>query len=246
MNKVKNMINVTVWNEHIQDKTDEDVLKVYPDGINACIAEFLGRDEELNITCATQDQPECGLGNGVLDNTDVLIWWGHCGHEDVPDELVDKIQERITRGMGLIVLHSGHYSKIFRRMMGTTCSLCWRDGDRERLWNIAPNHPITQGIGRYVYLEVEEMYGERFDIPDPDETVFLGWFSGGEVCRSGCVWNRGLGKVFYFQPGHESNPTYHHKDIQKIITNAVHYLAPYKILPEKVDAPWVAPAESEI
>jgi len=239
------MINVTVWNEHIQDK-EPKILEIYPNGMNGCIADFLGKDEELNITCATQDMPECGLGDGVLDNTDVLIWWGHCGHEDVPDEIVDRIQERITRGMGLIVLHSAHYSKIFRRMMGTTCSLSWREGDRERLWNIAPNHPITQGIGRYVYLDVEEMYGERFDIPEPDESIFLGWFGGGEVFRSGCVWNRGLGKVFYFQPGHESNPTYHNKDIQRIITNAVHYLAPISILPQRIDAPNVEPAEDDL
>lgn len=240
------MINVTVWNEHIQDKEDEDVIKVYPDGMNACIAEFLGKEDDIKVTCATLDMPECGLPDDVLENTDVLIWWGHCGHEQVPDELVDKIQKRILRGMGLIVLHSAHYSKIFRRMMGTTCSLKWRDGDRERLWNIAPNHPITKGIGEYIYLPVEEMYGEKFDIPEPDETVFLGWFSGGEVLRSGCCWNRGMGKVFYFQPGHESNPTYHNKDIQTVITNAVRWAAPNIILEKEPEAPWAAPAEDAV
>lgn len=239
------MINVTVWNEHVQDK-EENVLAVYPQGINACLAEFLGEVEDYKVTCADLDMPECGLGNGVLDNTDVLIWWGHVAHEDVPDEIVDKIQERITRGMGLIVLHSGHYSKIFRRMMGTTCSLRWREGDRERVWNIAPNHPITQGIGDYFYLEAEEMYGERFDIPEPDETIFLGWFGGGEVFRSGCCWNRGMGKVFYFQPGHETNPTFHNKDVQTILKNAVRWAAPYKIAEAKIDAPHKEPAEDDL
>lgn len=240
------MINVTVWNEHIQDKVEEAVLKVYPDGMNACIAGFLGEEDDMKITCATQDMPECGLTDDVLENTDVLIWWAHCGHDDVPDELVTKIQERVIRGMGIILLHSAHYSKIFQRLMGTTCSLKWRDGDRERLWNIAPNHPITQGIGEYIYLPVEEMYGERFDIPEPDETVFLGWFSGGEVLRSGCCWNRGMGKVFYFQPGHESNPTYHNKDIQRVIKNAVRWAAPYTILDKKPDAPFAEPAENAV
>lgn len=237
------MINVTVWNEHIQDKDDEKVLAVYPDGINACIAEFLSEVDDYSITCATQDMPECGLGNGVLDNTDVLIWWGHCGHDGVPDELVDKIHDRVLRGMGLIVLHSAHYSKIFRKIMGTSCSLKWRDGDRERLWNIAPNHQITQGIGDFIYLECEEMYGERFDIPEPDETIFLGWFSGGEAFRSGCCWNRGLGKVFYFQPGHEGNPTFHIKDIQTVIKNAVRWAAPYRIQSEPIEAPFAQSPE---
>ena len=152
----------------------------------------LGKNDDINVTCATLDMPECGLKDEVLDNTDVLIWWGHVAHEKVPDEIVEKIHDRILRGMGLIVLHSGHFSKILRKTLGTTCSLKWREGDRERVWNIAPNHPITQGLGEYFYLEHEEMYGERFDVPDPDELVLIGWFGGGEVFRSGCVWNRGL------------------------------------------------------
>jgi len=231
------MINVTVWNEHIQDKDSPNVLAVYPDGMNACIAGFLGEEEDFNVRCATLDQPECGLPDEVLDNTDVLLWWGHCGHSQVPDELVSKIQDRVLRGMGIIILHSAHYSKIFQRLMGTTCSLHWREGDRERLWNINPSHPIAQGIGEFVYIEKEEMYGERFDIPKPDEIVFLGWFGGGEVMRSGCCWYRGLGKVFYFQPGHESNPTYHIPEIQKIIKNAVRWANPAYIQQEPIDAP---------
>lgn len=237
------MINVTVWNEHIQDKSQESVLKVYPDGMNACIAGFLGEEADFNVRCATLDEPECGLPDEVLNNTDVLIWWAHCGHAQVPDELVKKIHDRVLRGMGIILLHSAHYSKIFQSLMGTTCSLCWREGDRERLWNINPSHPIAKGIGNFVYLDVEEMYGERFDIPQPDELVFLGWFGGGEVIRAGCCWNRGLGKVFYFQPGHETNPTYHNKDIQKIIKNAVRWAEPAFIRQEPIDAPHVESPE---
>ena len=233
------MIRVTVWNEHVQDREDEDVRRVYPDTINGCLAEFLGKNEDIEVTQATLDMPECGLGDGVLENTDVLVWWGHVAHERVPDELVERIHDRVLRGMGIIVLHSGHFSKIFRRLMGTTCALSWREGDRERLWNIAPNHPITQGIGSYIDLDIEEMYGERFDIPEPDQTIFLGWFKGGEVFRSGCCWNRGLGKVFYFQPGHEGNPTFYNPDIRRIITNAVRWAAPISILNEEIDAPHV-------
>ena len=179
------------------------------------------------VRTATLAQRRCGLSDEVLDSTDVLIWWGHMAHEKVPDKIVEKIHSRVLAGMGLIVLHSGHHSKIFKKLMGTTCNLRWRDGDRERLWCVNPAHPIAQGIPAHFSLPVEEMYGENFDIPAPDELVFIGWFSGGEVFRSGCCWQRGLGKIFYFQPGHESNPTFHNEYVQRIIINAVRWAAPF-------------------
>ncbi len=230
------MINVTVWHENYHDRTDERTMKMYPGGIHNVIAEFLGREEELSVTTATLDQPDCGLPDEVLENTDVLIWWGHAKHDDVPDELAEKVHNRILRGMGAIFLHSAHMSKPFRLTMGTSCTLKWRDNDRERLWTVMPNHPIAKGVDEYIELEKEEMYGERFDIPQPDELIFLGWFAGGEVFRSGCTWNKGLGKVFYFQPGHETNPSYHNPQIQKIITNAVKWASP-DIIAEKLDCP---------
>lgn len=236
------MINVTIWNEGRHEKESESVAKVYPDGIHNCIAEFLGTDEELNITTATLDDEFNGLPDEVLENTDVLLWWGHMAHDDVPNELVEKIYNRVMRGMGFIALHSAHFSKPFRRLMGTTCSLKWRDGDRERVWCINPSHPIAKGVPENFNIPVEEMYGERFDIPQPDELVFIGWFKGGEVFRSGCCWQRGLGRVFYFQPGHEENPTYYIPEVQLIIKNAVHWVAPEKVVPE-IECPWVESVE---
>ncbi len=236
------MINVTIWNEGRHEKESESVAKVYPNGIHNCIAEFLGADEELNITTATLDDEFNGLPDDVLENTDVLLWWGHMAHDDVPDELVEKIYNRVMRGMGFIALHSAHFSKPFRRLMGTTCSLKWRDGDRERVWCINPSHPIAKGVPENFNIPVEEMYGERFDIPQPEELVFIGWFKGGEVFRSGCCWQRGLGKVFYFQPGHEENPTYYIPEVQLIIKNAVHWAAPEKVVPE-IECPWVESVE---
>lgn len=220
------MIRVTVWNEGVHEKVSKEVAGVYPAGIHGCIKNFLSTQEDLEIRTATLTQRRCGLSDEVLDNTDVLIWWGHMAHDKVPDKLVEKIYNRVLGGMGLVVLHSGHHSKIFKKLMGTTCDLCWRDGDRERIWTVNPAHPIAKGIPEYFNIPVEEMYGERFDIPEPDELVFLGWFSGGEVFRSGCCWQKGLGKVFYFQPGHESNPTFHNEYVQQIIINAVHWAAP--------------------
>ena len=240
------MIKVTVWNENVHEKTSDEVAAVYPAGIHNCIKNFLGKEKDYSIRTATLNQRHCGLSDEVLEDTDVLIWWGHCAHDKVPDKLVDKIYDRVLRGMGLVVLHSGHHSKIFRKLMGTSCNLCWRDGDRERVWTVNPSHPIAQGIPPYFVLPCEEMYGERFDIPEPDQLVFMGWFSGGEVFRSGCCWQKGLGKVFYFQPGHESNPTFHNEYVQRIITNAVRWAAPLNGVAEKLECPHVpvSPEES--
>ena len=219
------MINVVVYNEYVHELEDESIAAVYPNGIHNCIADFLGKNDDIQVRTVTLSSVE-ELTEDVLKETDVLIWWGHCAHEKVPDEISERVYNQVMCGMGFIALHSAHFSKPFRRLMGTTCSLCWREGDRERMWNILPSHPIAQGIGDYFEIPAEEMYGERFDIPTPDELIFLGWFKGGEVFRSGCCWNKGLGKVFYFQPGHESNPTYHIPEVQRIITNAVYWSAP--------------------
>ncbi len=231
------MIRVTVWNEGVHEKTDNEVAGVYPAGIHGCIKNFLSSQEDMEVTTATLAQRRCGLSDDVLENTDVLIWWGHMAHDKVPDKLVEKIHKRVLAGMGLVVLHSGHHSKIFRALMGTTCNLRWRDGDRERIWNINPNHPIAKGIPDHFSLSREEMYGEQFDIPAPDEIIFLGWFAGGEVFRSGCTWTRGLGKIFYFQPGHESNPTFHNEYVQRIIINAIRWANPINPVGEPIPCP---------
>jgi trehalose utilization protein len=217
------MIRVTVWNEFIHEQQDAGVAKIYPKGIHGCIAEFLAVNDDMKVHTATLDEPEHGLTDEVLRNTDVLLWWGHMAHHMVSDEVAHKVQQRVMEGMGLIVLHSGHMSKPFCLLMGTSGSLRWREGDFERLWTVLPRHPIAQGIGDFIEIEEEEMYGECFDVPTPDDLVFIGWFAGGEVMRSGCCWNRGNGKVFYFQPGHEFNPTFHMPQIQHIISNAVRW-----------------------
>jgi len=220
-------INVTVWNEFRHEKSNEAVAKVYPDGMHAVIAKSLSSNADINARTATLDEPEHGLTAEVLGNTDVLTWWGHCAHAEVKDEIVDRIQKRVLEGMGLIVLHSGHFSKIFKRLLGTNCSLKWREvAEKERLWNLEPGHPITEGIGEYIELPNTEMYGERFDIPTPDKLIFVSWFEGGEVFRSGCTWERGHGRIFYFRPGHETYPIFHNEQILKVITNAVRWGAP--------------------
>jgi len=231
-------IRVTVWNEFRHEREEGHKSgKVYPEGLHKVIAEFLSKDEGIAARTATLDEPLHGLSDEVLDNTDVLMWWGHGYHDEVSDEIVKKIQDRILKGMGLIVLHSGHYSKIFRTMMGTSCLLRWRDGDRERVWCCKPSHPIADGIPEYFEIPEEEMYGEFFDIPEPDDLIFMGWFKGGEVFRSGCTFHRGHGKIFYFQPGHEEYPVYYIPEVQKVINNAVHWVNPQHRLDGELFAP---------
>jgi trehalose utilization protein len=214
------MTRVTVWGEFRQERSDEPVRAVYPDGIHEAIASGL-REAGFDVHTATLDEPEHGLTSAVLESTEVLTWWGHEAHDEVEDAIVDRVQQRVLEGMGLIVLHSGHYSKIFRRLMGTSCGLKWREaGERERLWVVDPSHPIAEGLGESFLLEHEEMYGEHFDIPAPDQLVFVSWFQGGEVFRSGCAYQRGRGRVFYFRPGHETYPTYFNADVRRVIANA--------------------------
>lgn len=220
-------VNVTVWNEFRHEKSNEDVKKLYPEGMHKVIADSLEKTGNIKCRLAALDDPEQGLPQEVIESTDVLIWWGHCAHHAVEDELVKRVKKRVLEGMGLIVLHSGHFSKIFTALMGTNCSLKWREvAEKERLWNIEPSHPITQGIGDYIELPNTEMYGERFDIPTPDKLIFISWFEGGEVFRSGCTYQRGHGKIFYFRPGHETYPIYHNEQIIKVIANACHWAAP--------------------
>ena len=221
------MIKVTVWNEFFHEKTEEVVKNIYPEGIHKAIAEFLGKEDDIEVRTATLDDEDCGLTQEILDDTDVLIWWGHVRHDLVPDEIVKRVQAEVLKGMGIIFLHSAHHSKPFKALMGTTCNLCWREsGDFERVWVVDPASPITQGLGKYFEIPHEEMYGERFDIPEPDRLVLLGWYEQGEVFRSGCCFKRGNGKIFYFQPGHESYPTYYIPEVQLVIKNAVRWAKP--------------------
>ena len=227
-------IRVTVWNENFHEQTDADVARNYPQGIHGCIAGFLGR-ADMETQTATLDMPEHGLTDEVLDNTDVLVWWGHMKHGDVSDEVVDKVHRRVLNGMGFIALHSSHASKIFKKLVGTSGSLRWREaGEKEILWVVDPSHPIVDGIGNRIVVPHEEMYGEQFGIPSPDELVFISWFQGGEVFRSGCCWHRGKGKVFYFRVGHEAFANYEIPDVQRVITNAVKWAAPIQFPPSEL------------
>ncbi len=232
------MIKVTVWNEFQHEKTDELVQSIYPNGIHSCIADFLKSDDVV-VRTATLDDPDCGLTQEVLDDTDVLIWWGHMAHDKVPDDVVARCHDAILKGMGVIFLHSAHQSKLFKSILGTSGTLCWReDGDLARIWVCDPSHPICEGLGKYFEVEHEEMYSEPFGIPEPEKLLFISWYEGGEAFRSGATWQRGYGKIFYFQPGHETYASYYNKSVQQVIKNAVKWAKPnYRI--DKLDCPCV-------
>lgn len=238
-------MRVTIFNEFLHEVEEESVRRVYPDGIHAALASAVREHvPDAEVRTATLREPEHGLPQEVVDATDVLLWWGHKAHAEVSDAVAQRVQRAVLDGMGLVVLHSGHLSKPFLRLLGTHGSLRWREADeKERLWNLQPGHPILAGVPDHFELEQEEMYGERFDVPDPDELLMISWFQGGEVFRSLCVWQRGHGKVVYFRPGHETYPTYHDANVQTIIANAVTYVAP-RLRRSTAGCPMTEPLES--
>ena len=217
-------IRALVWGENVHEQKNATVRQIYPDGMHSTIAAGLREDPDIVVETATLQEPEHGLTGARLGRTDVLLWWGHAAHGAVDDDVVARVQLHVWEGMGLIVLHSGHFSKIFKRLMGTPCSLKWREaGERERIWVINRSHPIAAGLGDRVEIPMTEMYGEPFTVPEPDETVFVTWYEGGEVFRSGLTWRRGAGKVFYFSPGHETYPIYHQAEVRQVLRNAVRW-----------------------
>jgi trehalose utilization protein len=232
-------IRTVVWGENVHEQKSKAVQSLYPKGMHTCIADALNTDPGISATTAVLQDPEHGLPASRLAETDVLVWWGHAAHGEVKDEVVERVAEAVWSGMGLIVLHSGHFSKIFKRLMGAPCNLSWREaGERERLWVTSPNHPIAAGLGKYFELEYEEMYGEPFGIPEPLETVFISWFQGGEVFRSGVTYKRGAGNVFYFRPGHETYPSYHDANVQLVLRNGVKWAYnPAARISDPTDAP---------
>lgn len=217
-------IRAVVWNENRHEQSHAAIRAIYPKGIHGAVAEAIAEVEGVSVTTATLDEPEHGLSVERLAETDVLFWWGHAAHGEVKDEIVDRVVKRVWEGMGLVILHSGHFSKPFKRLMGTPCALSWREaGEKERLWVIDRGHALAAALPNHFELPQEEMYGEPFSIPEPLETVFISWFAGGEVFRSGVTYKRGQGKIFYFRPGHESYPTYFDANIRRVLQNAVEW-----------------------
>jgi trehalose utilization protein len=240
------MLRVTVWSEGRHERVDESVARLYPEGMHTAVAAGIREHlrDRSTVRTALLDDPEHGLTEATLADTDVLTWWGHLAHDEVADEVAERVRRQVLAGMGLVVLHSGHFAKPFVRLMGTSCTLRWRNGDdRELVWTVDPTHPIAQGVPSPIVIDRQEMYGEFFDIPVPDELVFVSSFSGGEVFRSGCTFRRGAGRIVYFSPGDQDYPIYSHPDVRRVLANAVAWCAPRGPLPglapvDRADTGW--------
>jgi trehalose utilization protein len=216
-------IRVLVYGENVHERKNSVVAGLYPKGMHGTIAEALNADAGLKATTVTLEEIEAGKWSpAALKDVDVMTWWGHVAHDKVPDEVVNAVAERVWEGMGLVVLHSGHFSKIFKKLMGSPCALQWREaGEKERVWVVNRTHPIATGLPPSFVVPETEMYGEPFSIPEPKETVFISWYDGGNVFRSGVTYQRGGGNIFYFSPGHEVYPIYHQAEVQTVLRNAV-------------------------
>jgi trehalose utilization protein len=219
-------MRVVVFNEGFHERTEPEVARRYPDGIGGAVASAVAEHAGAGTTALAVTQDEPGYGEAAL-GADVLVWWGHARHHEVPDELAAALRDRVLAGMGLVVLHSGMGSKLFKALMGTSCALRWRHGDdRHLVWTVQPGHPIAAGVPHPIVLAADEMYSEPFDVPPPDELVFISSFSGGEVLRSGACWTRGSGRIFFFGPGDQGYPVYQHPEVRRVIGNAVRWAAP--------------------
>jgi trehalose utilization protein len=241
------MTRVLVWyeNQPLPEAVDAE-RAVYPNGVHGALGNLFAAQRDMQVRTATMQDAGQGLGDEALQWADVLVYFSHKHWRDVTDERVDAAQRRVLGGMGLVLLHSAHASKLFSRLLGTrTQCLRWRegrltgaqraagqpappnDGEWQRVWTVAPAHPIASGLtGECFTIPKDETYGEYFEIPAPETLVFLTTSQGGEVLRSGCCWTRGRGKMFYFASGHETFPVYHQPEIQRILLNAVRWAAP--------------------
>jgi trehalose utilization protein len=219
-------VRITVWNEYYQEPKDPRVSAVYPDGIHRVLAEGFEAQfgSEAEVRTAVLADPEHGLTERVLAETDVLVWWAHLKHGEVSDEIVERIRLRVLGGMGLLILHSAIESKIAQALLGTTCRMSWwRHGGRELTWTVEPGHQIAQGVPNPLVIPDGEMYGEPLHVPTPDDLVFITAYEGGEVLRSGCGWKRGRGRIFFLATGHEEYPIYYRDDVRLVLANAARW-----------------------
>ena len=224
-------LRVTVWSEVIDPVLEPRAVTYYPDDINVYLAEFLSIEHDFEVRTANLRQKENGLSQEILNDTDVLVWWSHLYDDQVSDETAQRVAETVLNGMGILFLHASLGSKPAKILLGTNSNTGkYREiGEKEKIWVVDRSHPVVDGMEKeYIEIPASEMYGEPYGIPTPDDIVFISWFEGGEVLRSGVDWKKGAGKVFFFAPGHEEFPVYYHSEIQKAVKNIVRWLKPVK------------------
>ncbi len=214
-------IRVRVWCEGTARKA------TYPDDVDGALGQYLGRMEDLRIARARLDDPNAGLSDAELDATDVVVWWGHLRHDDLPADRSRAIVDRVKAAkIGFVALHASCGSRPFRGLMGTTCEPGgWRDDGRpERIEFKAPDHPIARGVEPFT-IPQSAMFAEPFEVPAPESVVFVSNWGPGETFRSGLTWTVGKGRVAYLRPGHDALPVFFHPSVRKVIANAARWAA---------------------
>jgi len=214
-------IRVLLWSEQTEPKD------VYPKGINGALADYLRQFSDIEVKTASLSDPDAGLSEAVLAKTDVLIWFGHRRHAEVPDEAVDRILRHVReRGMGFFGLHSTHYSKVIKRLLNATGS--WSSyvnhGKPEQMWVVLPGHPIAKGVSDFTIPQTE-IYTEPFDVPLPEAVIVEGTWESGHRSRDVMTWTIGKGRVVYIRAGHETYPIFFMPQMQRLVSNAVRYAA---------------------
>ncbi|MCI8623421.1 MAG: trehalose utilization protein ThuA [Provencibacterium sp.] len=222
-------IRVTVWNEFYDDPRHPAIQELYPGGVQEYLASVLREEPDMAVTARHfYEDDACGLSDEVLDSTDVLLVYGHILRDNVPEDRVKKLIERVVKeGMGVIFLHSALWMNLFQRLVGPGAYCGYRElGERERVWVVNRNHPIAAGLPSSFVIPHTEVYSEPAGFPDPDELVFISWYQGGEAARSGMVWRRGAGRIFYFSPGHAWYNAMQIPEYHTVIKNAVRWAVP--------------------
>lgn len=224
-------IRVTIWNEYWDETRYDNVRQIYPHGIHQALADALQPDPDFIVRIATPYDPDFGLSEALLADTDVLIWWGHVIHHLVPDDAVERVCRHVMDGMGFVPLHSATYSKPFQQLVGRIMNSAYREvGEKERLWVVNPAHEIVRGLPAFFEIPHSEVYREPTGLPMPDELVFLSWYAGGEAAISGSCYYRGRGRIFVFTPGHEDYPIFYDPNVRQVITNGVKWANnPYRL-----------------
>ncbi|MDA1191131.1 MAG: ThuA domain-containing protein [Candidatus Poribacteria bacterium] len=212
-------IRALCWSERTEP------LSVYPDGIDGAVADAL-KEIGVEVKTAKMDDPEHGLSEEVLAETDVLFWWSHIRNGDLSEDVNARVVKHVlARGMGFVPIHSALFAKPFQTILGCTGNIGGWDHNQapENVYVIDQNHPIAEGLGAKFVLPETEMYVEPFDVPPPDELIFISSFSRGEVFRSGMTWYRGRGRIFYFRPGHETYKVLFEEPCRKVFQNAARW-----------------------
>jgi trehalose utilization protein len=235
-------INVLVWDEQQDVQVKSGAYKNF---LGNAVAEFLSKTDGLQVVSANINEPDQGLADDRIAAADVVVWWGHVRHKDVNDSKVESIVAKVKAGKaGFVALHSAHYSKPFKNLMGTNCGFKKVDANKnegfvQHLRVVSPMHPIAKGVKDFD-IPKTEIYGEPFEVPMPDAIVLYGHWDTGDSFPDVCCWTVGGkgvssaaakaanpgGRVVYFRPGHETFPIFHQPEVQRVVTNCVLWAAP--------------------